>query len=389
MKKTFLAYYKPTVKQIEDMWKNALIVLDANVLLNLYRYSEASSKDLLRILGEISDRLWMPHQAGLEYQRNRFKTIREQSRAYKTVIEALDKVWKNLEKSLEGFKNHLLINTDEITKEIKEACKKCEKVIEGLRESHPNLQENDTIRAELDRLLDGKIGLPYDASRLSEIYKEGKTRYENKIPPGYEDEKNKDGLHVYGDLIIWFQMIDKASESKKSIIFVTDDDKEDWWEKISGETLGPRPELIQEMHDKAQTSFHMYSTLQFMRFADKYLSQKAQPKTIEEIEEIRKYDKSQSNKMATDLIGLGLSSNATPTISHDLGSLYDFRMKTLSEFLAGTSTMYDFRMKTLSEILAGTSTMYDFRTKTLSELLAGTSVETTDEQDTEKKDSDK
>ena len=39
MKKAFFEYYAPTPEEISSIWRNCLLVLDANVLLNLYRYS--------------------------------------------------------------------------------------------------------------------------------------------------------------------------------------------------------------------------------------------------------------------------------------------------------------------------------------------------------------
>ena len=60
------------------------------------------------------------------------------------------------------------------------------------------------------------------------------------------------------NLVIWFytyQIIDKAKSSKKPIILVTSEKKKDWWRKIKGQTIGPKPELIEEMQDKANVQF--------------------------------------------------------------------------------------------------------------------------------------
>ena len=39
MKDSFPGYYRPTENEFAEMWESCLFVLDANVLLNLYRYS--------------------------------------------------------------------------------------------------------------------------------------------------------------------------------------------------------------------------------------------------------------------------------------------------------------------------------------------------------------
>jgi len=40
MKSKFPEYFKLTKKEIQELWENALFTLDANILLNLYRYSD-------------------------------------------------------------------------------------------------------------------------------------------------------------------------------------------------------------------------------------------------------------------------------------------------------------------------------------------------------------
>jgi hypothetical protein len=56
MRKTFSGYYRPTEDEFAEMWRNCLFVLDANVLLNLYRYSRKTSDEFLGILDGVSDR---------------------------------------------------------------------------------------------------------------------------------------------------------------------------------------------------------------------------------------------------------------------------------------------------------------------------------------------
>jgi hypothetical protein len=92
---------------------------------------------------------------------------------------------------------------------------------------------------------------------------------------------------MYGDAILWLQLIDYAKSEKKPIIFVTDDDKEDWWLESGGKTISPRPELVQEMLTEAGVKFYMYSADRFLDYAQKFLHLSEQPEVIEEAKEIR------------------------------------------------------------------------------------------------------
>ena len=77
MKELFPGYYRPSEDEFSDLWKNCVFILDTNVLLNLYRYSEESRNDFIKVLHKIETRLWIPHQVALEFQENRTKVIEE------------------------------------------------------------------------------------------------------------------------------------------------------------------------------------------------------------------------------------------------------------------------------------------------------------------------
>jgi hypothetical protein len=85
-------------------------------------------------------------------------------------------------------------------------------------------------------------------------------------------------------------MIDHARNLRRPIVFVTDDVKEDWYWRYEGKTIGPRPELIAEMADKAGVFFYCYKTDQFMSYAKKYLHTVTADKAIEEVKQIRQHD---------------------------------------------------------------------------------------------------
>jgi hypothetical protein len=113
-----------------------------------------------------------------------------------------------------------------------------------------------------------------------------KQRYEKEQPPGYADKKNKED--PYGDVILWFQLLDYAKEQEIPIIFVTDDRKDDWWTQHQGKIISPRPELIQEMNNVAGVQFYMYSYEKFLDYAKKYLEFDVPSEVSEEVREVEK-----------------------------------------------------------------------------------------------------
>lgn len=123
---------------------------------------------------------------------------------------------------------------------------------------------------------------------MLEITKEGKFRYQNEIPPGYEDEKEKIGFQIYGDLLLWFQIIDYASDKNKPIIFVTNDEKIDWWQQDeNGQNSGvPRHELLYEFKDKSKQKIWFYTIDSLISKSNQYLNTDVSEEIIEEIQSV-------------------------------------------------------------------------------------------------------
>ncbi|KAB7657655.1 hypothetical protein GBN78_08425 [Bacillus sp. B2-WWTP-C-10-Post-4] len=304
MKKAFPEFYKYDSEELKDIFNKCNFVIDTNVLLNLYRYSETTVKELLEILDKISDRLWMPYQVGVEYHFNRANVILEQQLAYDSICEKIDlQAGEFISKFKKGLSNrHPKINVDTIAQKMQQSF---DEIIMGLKqdkEKHPNLLSEDKIRDSLNELYDSKIGEPYTQEQLNKVYEEGAERYKKKIPPGFEDEKDKkdktkeyDSIvysDEFGDLVVWKQIIDKAKSDKKPIIFVTDDVKKDWWQIEKGRTIGPRLELLNEFRRETEVSFYMYKSEQFINQIQLHLSEEVNEIAIKEIEELRKYSKS-------------------------------------------------------------------------------------------------
>lgn len=299
MKEKFRGYYRPTKTEFSQLWENCLFVFDTNVILNIYRYSPNTRNNLIQIFNKISDRLWIPYQAALEYQKRRLDVIVEQESAYEKIKNSLNDTRNKLKSLLNSYKIHPVINSDNIFNKLDSVFKEIEKELNVLEQEHPNLIESDNLRDEITELFEGKVGSPCSPEILEQIYKKGKVRYDRLIPPGFKD--NKKEINEYGDLVLWFQIIEHAKYTKKPIIFITEDKKEDWWLKYNGEIIGPKPELINEIFSKADVNFYMYQTEQFMEYAWKYLHDPVNREAIDEVQRIRKYDENYLTKAKKEI----------------------------------------------------------------------------------------
>ena len=66
MRKQFPGYYRPKAEEFAQKFKECVFCFDTNVLLHLYRYTPESRDNLIKVLQAFKDRIWLPHQIGLE-----------------------------------------------------------------------------------------------------------------------------------------------------------------------------------------------------------------------------------------------------------------------------------------------------------------------------------
>ena len=273
MKSNFPEFYRASEEEFQKIWDDCIFIFDANALLNLYRYSRDICDEFIKILTDqkIKDRVWIPHQFALEYQRNRLDVIAEQARSYNALLERIAKL-------ITEFERHPFLNMKNVM----------QSAVQGIRSAagkHPKWHEKDLIRDSLTDLFTDKVGSCFSQEQLKKIYDEGKLRYDKQVPPGYLDRK-KGGEAQFGDLIGWKQILEYAKEIKKPIIFITSENDEDWWWKINGKTIGARHELVKEIKDFSSVFFCMYNWRLFHKQAAKYLKRRVDKKIEKEIRQI-------------------------------------------------------------------------------------------------------
>lgn len=271
-----------------------MFVLDTNVLFNIYRYSPKLREGLVNTLTTISERLWIPHQVAFEYYDNKPIVISNEIKKYKIIEDIISKSYKDIQNEISKndlLRKHMATSeiTAELTRKLEDSFKEINRDLLQIIEKYPKEKDFENINKTIVKLLNGKVGKPYSVEKLEQICQEGKLRCKLMLPPGYEDvkDKSKHGIRKYGDLILWFQIIDAAKEKKKPIILISEDLKDDWWWSPSDTRLGPRPELIQEFTSETNMLFYMYSLDQFMEYANKYIDTKIEEELIKEAKEYR------------------------------------------------------------------------------------------------------
>lgn len=292
MKKKFREYHQFTEKEFKQLWNNCLFVFDTNTLLNMYRYSRNTVKEYFKVLNELKTKkqVWIPYQVGHEFYENRIDVIAEYEHSYDSILEILNKAKTDIESK---YKDHPFLDLNDIKEKIEQGLSAVTTQIRIAEKKHPKWMDKDDVLDQINDIFEKNTGDNYDEDRLAQIIKEGKDRYEKKIPPGYKDNKKSDDKK-YGDLILWYQIIDKAISTKKPVIFISGDVKEDWWLEKNGNRIMPLPQLKKELLNKAGVDFHIYTADRFLEY---YTQEKKIPVGKTTISEVRKIRELEEKRM--------------------------------------------------------------------------------------------
>jgi hypothetical protein len=354
MRKSYPGYLHCSERQLEKLWAECVFTFDASALLDMYRLTPEARDAFLEVLQRSKERLWLPHQAGLEYYDNRIEVIERGLGSYASISELARDVAKQFRKSLDMYRQYRWIQVekwaavlDQFATEIQDAISREEQLLNGFVDADP-------VEQKLDEVFRGRVGPPY--KDLDDIHRRAEQRLLLCIPPGFKDAASKKDFHRYGDIVLWFQLLDYAKANKKGLIFVTSDGKTDWWFGQKGKTVGPRPELLQEMHVVAGVSFHMYTPDRFIEYAQKGLRSKVQRGLLDKAaQELR--------EVGTEKVADSARKAALAGEINKLDSLRQFELKPeIREAIKGLDSLRQFELRPeIKEAIKGLLGQWELR----------------------------
>ncbi|QIQ03504.1 PIN-like domain-containing protein [Streptomyces liangshanensis] len=280
------AYRSPVAADYAHVFRTGMVVLDTNVLLNLYRSNERTRLDTLAVLTKLRDRLWVPHQVLTEIWRNREqRSVRHHhSTKAKDAAAVMDKVPRTAEDAVERWMRDVRLKKDEaVTQQIEAALEQLREAaaeLRGLIEGQAKLDAlvgtaetyTDPVLTELETLLSGRIGGPLPQDEYDKAVQEAQTRAEDEIPPGYEDFRTKSPEQAAGDYVLWLQLMQEAQRRGGDVLLVTGDVKKDWWVPRDADIPArPRPELVVELRKQAGGRLYMLTPGELLKWAEDLL----------------------------------------------------------------------------------------------------------------------
>lgn len=296
----------------ELFYTSGMIVLDTNVLLDLYRYTPEARDEVLEALKRVAGNLWMPYQVGLEFVRGRNKVIHDRTRLLSAVAQQVrhgfDQAWQDIASALAQVKqllaNHAndhagqreldeLINQQSFRKLTAPWMQELLSRAEQVKNSHDVqlgslVAGSDSVLQQVAELYEDRIGEPPSHSDLQRrVEKATRFRYPNRIPPGFADSGKGTDLAAAGDFLLWDEVVRRVSElpHPRRVLFVSSDAKEDWYEPSTpGRRKQPWPHLFEEMRSRSQAELLIVPPQDFFKDVREYLHAAIAQSTVEEIE---------------------------------------------------------------------------------------------------------
>ena len=250
------------------------IFLDSSFLLGLLRINESIAKEMIEKLESMKENIVVSYIVKQEFQRNvdSYRNKKVDTRIRDTLrhyTEAEEKALVHLSSILTEINSQNIIGDRPLLNSLYiDYLIKRKKITEEIQKiNHRIIYNGEKYECVVDfanKLFDMKnfINRPTVTEFLDLIVK-GHIRMIHKFPPGYKDffEKYKKDLdksdnpeevsRYLGDYFIWDTILNNIN-GKRDIIFITDDEKEDWWDPkgIKAGDFKPRKELIEEFNSR-------------------------------------------------------------------------------------------------------------------------------------------
>lgn len=278
---------------LESAIENSYIMLDTNVLIDLYDLENEAIIELLEKLRGQMERLWLPFQVYSEYYKHRERKVKERvnriiglggtiSSEINLLIGRINGIYndKNIaqERVREIGRNFL---NDLNTIEMKFRQELQEYIQQTNNEEQPINIESDIIMDFVEELHITSNTEGFKGYELLEIFAEGQKRYQFSCPPGFTD-KGKENVNskekktfetyirVFGDLIIWKEILRKVRRERKNLIFIENEKKKDW---LTDDEKRSVPKILSDEYEESSNGGKIFivDLLEFNFYFKDYL----------------------------------------------------------------------------------------------------------------------
>jgi len=232
-------------KNVQDIYNDAIFVLDTNALLLPYNAGKEDMEQITKTYESLirKQRLFIPEHVIREFVKNRSFKISDLFSNIDVQISQVPSI-KSFEypilSELEAYRKIKTLKSD-ISKKIKEYIETLNELKTGIT----NWNWLDPVTEIYQEIFTNDIIITI-LQEEDELIKEYNLRIENNIPPGNKDQSKDE--NAIGDFLIWKTILELGKEKQCDIIFVSNDEKNDWLLKGNKKSISTKFELVDEYY---------------------------------------------------------------------------------------------------------------------------------------------
>jgi hypothetical protein len=261
---------------LEEGKESSFVALDANVLLLPYKLDGISLPDVINVYTALSKagRLVIPAQAAREFAKHRASKVGD---LVKYLRDEASLSGPKLSKKVGALVGHPGYEAaKKLADEIAKQTKTLKASILSVADDFAANVGEDPVSVAYRGIFSGVVcEEPAECEDEAAFSKALSARYSERRPPGYKDKTKPDA--GAGDLLIWKTILEEGKKRKLDCIFVTADEKADWYAQSQG-AFQPRFELVEEYRVYTGNTLHIVplsGLLQVMQ-ADQMLVEQVQ-----------------------------------------------------------------------------------------------------------------
>lgn len=290
IKELFPEFYQSdlTAQDLSES-NNNIIVFDTNYLLDILQQPTKLALKYVEALEKVKDNIYIPYLVALEFN---FQKSNIKKRKIKNIQRYKDELRDPIKK-IKGCLKPSLLNEEDIdsfTTDLIELTDKFEEELLAIADDKVKsfiTNEENELYTKLLEIIGDRIGDSYSNEWIDDVQTEGETRYEEGLPPGFNDSSKDDKEDAtrqygdikyqrkYGDLLIWKDILNYSksdTNTGKKVIFVTNDGvskkKTDLIYKVDGMTVGPSIHLMNELHSSSGKELYILNNLRFIQLVN-------------------------------------------------------------------------------------------------------------------------
>lgn len=243
-----------TLASLDKIKDKCKIVLDTNALLVPYLTGSESLNEIKKVFEKLKKqkRLIIPGQVAREFANNRPERLKDIFQQLNRKQSKLQNIKIGNYPLLEGINEYK--EAIELEEKLNEKIVEYRKKIVSLIKQVKSWNWNDPVSIIYKKIFTKStiLDIQIDEEKIKEQLS---YRFLHKIPPGFKDDnKPDDGI---GDFLIWLTILEIAKE-KHDVIFVSGEEKTDWYHRSEKKGLYPRFELVNEFKIASSgKSFHI------------------------------------------------------------------------------------------------------------------------------------